>query len=51
LPGVAWASSHDQTTEFPVPINCERLDTPLPGFNQFRSWATFWKLLRLIEGL
>jgi hypothetical protein len=51
LPGIAWASSYDQSTDFPAVIRCEPLDTPLPGFSQFKSWATFWKLLRLIEGL
>jgi len=39
------------TQDFPVPITCERLDTPLPGFNQYRGFATFWKILRLIEGI
>lgn len=47
LPGIAWAAAEDQTDPH-LGITCERLDTPLPGFNNFTSWASFWKLLRLI---
>jgi hypothetical protein len=50
LPGIAWASSTDLSTDLPAVIRCERLDTPLPGFSNNRAWSTMWKLLRLIEG-
>jgi hypothetical protein len=51
LPGIAFASDRDLGPESAGFYVCERLRTPLPGFTNYRSWATFWKLIRLIQGL
>jgi hypothetical protein len=49
FPGITWPSSTNETGTFPGLV-CSRLETPLPGSGP-TAWATFWKLLRLIEGL
>jgi hypothetical protein len=49
MPGIKWSSSTDETGRFPG-LTCSRLETPLPG-SSASSWATFWKLARLVEQL
>lgn len=50
LPGVLWTASEDRTGILPG-WTCSRLETPLPLSPGYRVWATFWKLLKLTEGL
>jgi hypothetical protein len=49
LPGIKWTSTEDMTRDFPEPIQCVRLEKPLG--TSATTWATWWKLARLIEGL
>jgi len=49
-PGIIFASSSDQTGALPG-LTCSKLETPLPGSTGPTGWATFWKLVRLIESL
>jgi hypothetical protein len=48
FPGIEFPSATDETGTIPGLV-CARIETPLPG-GSATSWATFWKLLRLIEG-
>jgi hypothetical protein len=48
LPGIFFASSSDISQTLPVIIECRRLETPVEGSSEFRGWATFWRLLKLI---
>lgn len=47
MPGIKWVSSSDLTDHLPGLV-CSRLETPLPGDSAYKSWALFWKLLKLI---
>jgi hypothetical protein len=48
-PGIIFGSSTDETGTLPG-LTCSRLDSPLPG-SSWTQFATFWKLVRLIEGI
>jgi hypothetical protein len=49
LPGIAWLSGEDLTRNFPVVIECSRLEKPLGPSG--RAWYSMWRLVRLLEGL
>jgi hypothetical protein len=49
LPGVKWGSSSDVSRNLPVPIKCVRVEKPISGGPT--SWATWWKIARMIEQL
>lgn len=51
LPGIAWASSSDASRDFPGVIRCVKVETPLPFSGGDKSWLSFWRITRLIEGL
>ena len=46
-PGIVFPSSTDETGTLPG-LTCVKLEEPLPG-SSATTWATFWKILRLIE--
>lgn len=50
LPGYVWVSSSDATGFLPG-WECRRIEGELPNSGGPTSWATMWKLARLIQGL
>lgn len=46
FPAIKWASSSDRTGDFPGLV-CTRVENPLPG-TSYNTWASFWKLVKLI---
>jgi hypothetical protein len=48
-PGILFSSSRDETGFLPGWV-CKKLETPLPEGGP-TSYATWWKIARMIEGL
>lgn len=49
FPAIKFFSSTDQTSTFPTPIQCFRVDKAVHGFS-FRDWADWYKLLKFLDG-
>jgi hypothetical protein len=48
FPAIKFFSATDQTSSFPTPIQCVRVDKHVNG-GSWRDWASWYKLLKLVE--
>jgi len=49
FPAIKFFSETDQSTTFPTPISCVRVEKPVG--TDLKTWAGWFKLARFLQGL
>jgi len=49
FPAIKFFSSTDQSTTFPTPISCVRVDKPVG--TSWKVWSDWFKLAQFLEGI